>query len=461
MLGTLFSYRKKVPTVRTPLHKLWLTLVGISVAALMAFLWFTFHLLPGTSVGGVALGGKNKAQSENLLASIPVTRSVDLQVGSMPIVLSSQEMGISVDVEATYALLKKGQLASVLHTSKRIVRDPILKIDQSKLRQSLTPLFKTYARAPSNAELKIGTQSVAVTPEHTGTEYLLGPTSESITKAIFSGASSASASSQVVAAKVTSADLEASKQEISKIISTKISLVHDTDTFVLTPTKISQMLTYNDASKKVSLDPSAVAAYVKRLADNVDAEGTDEVHTLMDGRELSVSSGAEGQSLDQKATVATLTEDLQSATPATISLTVALVPFHVSHVSKKSVYGPVYIEVSIASQHLWVHQNGTVIFDSAVTTGAANNGDSTPLGVYHIYDKQANLYLNGPTWHDYVSYWIPFYGEYGLHDATWRAKFGTPDYASVGSHGCVNLPLASASWLYSWSSVGTKVVVAA
>ncbi|MGH7194071.1 MAG: L,D-transpeptidase family protein, partial [Candidatus Saccharimonadales bacterium] len=49
---------------------------------------------------------------------------------------------------------------------------------------------------------------------------------------------------------------------------------------------------------------------------------------------------------------------------------------------------------------------------------------------------------------------------YGFHDATWRpnSEFGkvSPD-SSNASHGCVELPLSTAAWLYGWAGIGTTV----
>ena len=52
-----------------------------------------------------------------------------------------------------------------------------------------------------------------------------------------------------------------------------------------------------------------------------------------------------------------------------------------------------------------------------------------------------------------VPYVMYFYRGYGLHGAYWHNNFGTPM-----SHGCVNLSVDDARWLYEWASVGTKVV---
>ena len=54
---------------------------------------------------------------------------------------------------------------------------------------------------------------------------------------------------------------------------------------------------------------------------------------------------------------------------------------------------------------------------------------------------------------------MPFYGGYGLHDATWRGAFGGSIYLYGGSHGCVNLPPKAAATLYNNVTVGTKVIL--
>lgn len=127
--------------------------------------------------------------------------------------------------------------------------------------------------------------------------------------------------------------------------------------------------------------------------------------------------------------------------------------------------------VSISQRHMWACQGAETVHDSPVVTGIQYlAADLTPTGTYHIYGKQRDLTLTGSdttgSWSDPVSYWMPFlrnqYGTYGFHDATWRANsdFGniSPDSADA-SHGCVELPLGSAQWLYDWAKVGTTVTI--
>jgi lipoprotein-anchoring transpeptidase ErfK/SrfK len=129
------------------------------------------------------------------------------------------------------------------------------------------------------------------------------------------------------------------------------------------------------------------------------------------------------------------------------------------------------ILVDISQRHLWACDGAKTAYDSPVITGmSAYASTVTPTGTYHVHGKQTNLTLTGSditgSWSDPVRYWMPFlnnkYGTYGFHDATWRSpgSFGkvSPD-SSKASHGCVELPLSAAAWLYQWTPVGTPVTI--
>ncbi|HVO86190.1 MAG TPA: L,D-transpeptidase [Candidatus Binatia bacterium] len=141
------------------------------------------------------------------------------------------------------------------------------------------------------------------------------------------------------------------------------------------------------------------------------------------------------------------------------------------------------IVVSISKQHMWACNGLTVAYDNPVITGMQMYpSELTPPGTYKIYAKTTDQTLAGSdftgSWSDYVNYWMPFldnkYGTYGFHDLTQDANgangradsdFGNVDInapytaAKHGSHGCVEMPLAAAKWLYNWAPVGTSVVV--
>lgn len=129
------------------------------------------------------------------------------------------------------------------------------------------------------------------------------------------------------------------------------------------------------------------------------------------------------------------------------------------------------ILVDTSQRHLWACGGSHQVYDSAVVTGYDKLAETiTPSGTYKIYAKVTNTTLTGSdsngSWNRPVYYWMPFlsnqYGVYGFHDATWRSTnaFGniSPD-SSDASHGCVELSLAAAKWLYDWAPVGTTLQI--
>lgn len=102
-----------------------------------------------------------------------------------------------------------------------------------------------------------------------------------------------------------------------------------------------------------------------------------------------------------------------------------------------------------------------------VTVSGTYNDKSrrTPSGIYSLAYKQRNQVLrpapNPDGTYDYespVSYWMPFNGGIGLHDANWRGRFGGNIYRNSGSHGCINLPVSFAGKFYESIEAGCPIV---
>ena len=60
-----------------------------------------------------------------------------------------------------------------------------------------------------------------------------------------------------------------------------------------------------------------------------------------------------------------------------------------------------------------------------------------------------------------MKYWIPFDAPlFGFHDSSWQTfPYGSQQYRTDGSHGCVHMPLADIAFLYEWANVGATVVI--
>ncbi|MCR5419685.1 MAG: L,D-transpeptidase [Lachnospiraceae bacterium] len=119
-----------------------------------------------------------------------------------------------------------------------------------------------------------------------------------------------------------------------------------------------------------------------------------------------------------------------------------------------------FVDVDIANQTISMYVNGLPVLVSPCVTGTPKDGRSTPTGSYYILEKIPGKRLKGESWDVWVDRWMRFTNNrIGLHDASWRSKFGGEIYKSNGSHGCVNIPKDAAYMLYDMVSVGTPVIV--
>ena len=117
-----------------------------------------------------------------------------------------------------------------------------------------------------------------------------------------------------------------------------------------------------------------------------------------------------------------------------------------------------FVEISLSDQKLWYYKNGALIIESDIVTGCPKLGHKTPSGAFYVKYKSTNTTLKGPGYSAFVRYWMPFNNGIGLHDAQWRKSFGGSIYVGTGSHGCINLPLSTASIIYQNLSPGTIVL---
>lgn len=109
--------------------------------------------------------------------------------------------------------------------------------------------------------------------------------------------------------------------------------------------------------------------------------------------------------------------------------------------------GDTYIEVDLTEQYMWYYQNGNIIFQSEIVSGLPGDPDRKTLGIFTLDSKSSPSVLRGEmtangtySYEQPVTYWMPFNGGIGFHDADWQPYFGGDRYLTGGSHGCINLP---------------------
>ena len=116
-----------------------------------------------------------------------------------------------------------------------------------------------------------------------------------------------------------------------------------------------------------------------------------------------------------------------------------------------------WVDVDLTNQRVTVYQGDTAIGSFPCVTGCVADDFATPTGTFYIRYKARNRMLGG---NSFVKYWMPFYKDYGLHDASWRNGNFRSDHAwYYGSHGCVNMPEEGAKFIWDNCSAGDTVIV--
>ncbi|HET6846965.1 MAG TPA: L,D-transpeptidase [Anaerolineales bacterium] len=116
-----------------------------------------------------------------------------------------------------------------------------------------------------------------------------------------------------------------------------------------------------------------------------------------------------------------------------------------------------WIDVNLAEQTLAVYQDHRLVFATMIASGVEPFW--TRPGTYQIQSKveAETMRNNDPSDFYYledVPWTMYFDGPRALHGAYWRTRFGYPQ-----SHGCVNLSVGDAHWIFDWAMQGDWVYV--
>ncbi len=112
-------------------------------------------------------------------------------------------------------------------------------------------------------------------------------------------------------------------------------------------------------------------------------------------------------------------------------------------------HGPLVIAISINKQNMKIYDANGFFAETPISTGM--RGHPTPMGVFSVIAKEklhhSNIYSGAP---------MPY-----MQRITWS---GIAIHAGVlpgypASHGCIRMPMAFALKMYSWTTMGARVVI--
>ena len=247
-------------------------------------------------------------------------------------------------------------------------------------------------------------------------------------------------------------NLKALLAEYNRLAGVTITYTFGDKTEVLNGETISQWL--SDDGSQVTISEEGAAEYVQTLATKYNTAYRAKSLKTSYGPTVTISRGNYGWRINQGEEKTALMAMIQAGESGERE------PVYsqkgASH--GENDYGDTYVEINLTAQHLFFYKDGKLLVESDFVSGNSSRGWTTPPGAFPLTYKERNATLKGEGYRTPVSYWMPFNGGIGLHDANWRSEFGGTIYKTNGSHGCINLPPSVAKTIYENISQGDPVL---
>lgn len=214
-------------------------------------------------------------------------------------------------------------------------------------------------------------------------------------------------------------------------------------------------MAYVDSNGNICISENNVKMYAARFAEQFTTYHKDREFITHDGKHIVISGGYYGWEIDGEAEGEELYNEIIKQKDFVKEPVCTMTGYAFCDMND---IGDNYVEIDLTDQHVYIIRDGKVVYDSLCVSGNESRGMGTPGGVYPITYTARNATLRGPGYETPVAYWMPFNGGIGMHDATWKSKFGEDYYKYDGSHGCINLPLEAAGEIFELVEQGMPVV---
>ena len=445
---------------------------------------YSGRALPGTSVAGTSVAGMTRDQVVSAVNQRADATNVTLTVEGKTTEASLNEAGISVDADETADAAMKGSTSfpafvSALFSERDI--EPVVTVSEESIKKLAASANSTLTSEMKDASVIVAQdgQSFTVTPAQMGN----GVSAEDVAAAVKQAGATLTSVTQDVSVRqmepsITTENAQAAAEKANALLETNIEISDGIDTFSAERSDKVQwveFLTKDDGSLDTpSISTVKVADWVNALAATTDVKPQNRVDNVdSSGNVLTVArEGKKGLK----------TNNTEQVTKDIIAAMTAGTPyeglFHYDDVepgseTKQVAEGTENLVYQAAEGEKWVDVNLTDNSVTAYVGGKVAGGPfymvpgapETPtiVGTFHVYLKYDVQTMRGEN-ADGTKYetegvpWVTYFsGGYAMHGAPWRSSFGWSGYG--GSHGCVNMPVDAAKFIYDWTDMGDTVVV--
>jgi len=461
---------------------------------------FEGRALPGTTVLGQDVSGKTPEEITALVTEHGESVAVSVTAGEQQLEVPLAELGVSVDSAATAAAAvdRDDSLPAVISStwSGEHAVEPVVEVDEAAVAEFAKGLVPEDMTTPVDAQVVFDeeAQSWNVEPGRNGQGVDPQPLVDAVkTQAPALESFSVEQPIQEIAPAITTEEAEGVVGTISSLLEQPMAITGaDGETHEVSAERRSGWISVvpDESGENLSLavDEDAVREWVATRADKDAVEPEDGIEQVDEAGEVVkvVSEKKDGLEITNSDAVADeLIAALKGTTPLEAAFETKKLEAEVEKVDAPKdeedeestedeeapkddepaaePTGEKWIDVDLTNKTVTAYVGDTPVWGPRSMVDG-KEGNETPTGTYEIYLRYDRQDMTNAAYYDeghpkyYYTPDVPwvqyFHHGYGFHGAPWRSSFG---YS--GSHGCINLPVSDAKWLYDWASMGTKTVV--
>lgn len=445
---------------------------------------YSGRALPGTSVAGTSVAGMTRDQVIAAVNERADAATVTLTVEGKTTEASLNEAGITVQADETADAAMKGSTSfpafvSALFSERDV--EPVVTVSEESVKKLAAAANSMLTSDVKDAAVIVAEdgESFTFTPSQKGN----GVSTEDVASAVKQAGATLTSVTQDVSVRemepsITTENAEAAAEKANALLETSIEISDGIDTFTAKRSDKVQwveFLTKADGSLDTpSISIVKVADWVNALAAKTDVKPENRVDNVdSEGNVLTVAregkKGLKTNNTEQitKDVVAAMTDGkayeglfhYDDVEPGSETK-------HVAEGTENLVYqaaeGEKWVDINLTDASVTAYVGGKVAGGPFYMVPGAPD-TPTVTGTFHVYLKYDVQTMRGEN-ADGSKYetegvpWVTYFtGSYAMHGAPWRSSFGWSGYG--GSHGCVNMPVNAAKFIYDWTDMGDTVVV--
>jgi lipoprotein-anchoring transpeptidase ErfK/SrfK len=460
--GSVYAWAPAEPKAKKKHTALWISaaagvaVVGLVVSSLVL-------IAPGTAVAGVPVGWLTPGAAAEAIEQRLAETTVVLTGSGEDAELTGAELGATVDAQAL------ADAAFAAHpmwnpTAWFATTDAEIELEAAAATDALRDAAPQLYTDPVDATLAFdpATASYVATPAVEGVGIDVATVQAAIQAAFEAGQTRVQVDpvSAAVPADISTETADATVAQLNGMLDTAGFYVGDERTVPIDRAVAASWLSIAPKGEEfaITADPAAIQPVVDTLAAAVDrAPENAVVITDTGGKVLqTMAAGQSGRQLGDATGVAAAFASQLGSGDAVFKLPVDEVPVSTTTLARN-------IVVDLSEQRTYIYENGQVVNSFLVSSGTAatptHTGNFRINSHVRVQDMGALCY-NPNAVNSYCTEDVPwvmyFNGDQGFHGTYWHNNFG-----NRMSHGCVNLSLGMAEFLYSWAPNGTEVRVQA